>query len=44
MGDIFTSCVFLSIMHSSPFLCAYGDDRITHYLGADDMTGGPGDA
>jgi len=44
MGDIFISCVFLSIVHSSPFLCIYGDDRITRYPGANDVTGGSGDA
>ena len=32
------------IVHSSPFLCVCGDDRITCYPGADDVTGGPGDA
>jgi len=44
MGDIFISCIFLYIVHSSPFLCVCGDDRITYYPGADDLTGGPGDA
>jgi len=44
MGDIFISCICLYIVNSSPFLCVYGDDRITRYLGADDVTGGPGDA
>jgi len=34
----------LYIVHSSPFLCVFGDDRITRYPGADDVTGGPGDA
>jgi len=44
MGGIFISCIFLYIVHSSPFLCVCGDDRITCYLGADDLTSGPGDA
>jgi len=44
MGGIFISCICLYIVHSSPFLCVYGDDRITRYPGADDVTGGPGDA
>jgi len=44
MGGIFISCVFLIIVHSSPFLCECGDDRITRYPGADDLTGGSGDA
>ena len=35
---------FIYIVHSSPFLCVCGDDRITCYLGAYDVTGGPGDA
>ena len=34
----------LYIVHSSPFLCVCGDDRITCYSGADDLTSGPGDA
>ena len=34
----------LYIVHSSPFLCVCGDDQITRYPGADDVTGGPGDA
>jgi len=34
----------LFIMHSSPYLCVYGDDRMIRYLGADDSTGEPGDA
>ena len=29
MGGIFISCIFLYIVHSSPFLCVCGDDRIT---------------
>jgi len=32
------------IVHSSPYLCVYGDDRITCYPGADDVTSRPGDA
>jgi len=44
MGGIFISCIFLYIVHNSPFLCMCADDRITCYLGADDLTGGPGDA
>jgi len=32
------------IVHSSPYLCVYGDDRIICYPGADDLTGEPGDA
>jgi len=36
--------LFIYIMHSSPFLCVCGDDRMTRYPGADDLTGGPGDA
>jgi len=38
------SCLFIYIVHSSPFLCVCGDDWITCYPGADDVTGGPGDA
>jgi len=34
----------LYIMHNSPYLCVCGDDRITCYPGADDVTGGPRDA
>jgi len=44
MGGIFISCIFLYIVHNSPFLCVCGEDRITCYPGADDLTGGPGDA
>jgi len=36
--------LFLYIVHNSPFLCVCGDDRITCYPRADDLTGGPGDA
>jgi len=35
---------YIYIMHSSPFLCVCGDDQITRYPGADDLTGEPGDA
>jgi len=38
------SCVFLILVHSSPFLYICGDDQITRYPGADDLTGGPEDA
>jgi len=38
------SCIFLCIVHSSPFPCVCGDDRITRYPGADDLTNGRGDA
>ena len=44
MGDIFISCVFLIIVHNSPYLCVFGDDRLICYPGADDVTGEPGDA
>ena len=36
-------CLYF-IVHSSPYLCVCGDDRISCYPGADDVTGGPGDA
>jgi len=36
--------IYIYIVHSSPFLCVCGDDRITCYPGADDVTGRPGDA
>jgi len=42
MGGIFILCIYLYIVHSSPFLYVCGDDRITRYPGADDVTGGPG--
>jgi len=29
---------------SSPFLCVFGDDRVTCYTGVDDVSGGVGDA
>ena len=41
---IYIHVLFIYIVHSSPFLCVCGDDRITCYPGADDLTGGPGDA
>jgi len=44
MGGIFISCICLCIVHSSPYLCVCGDDRITCYPGADDLTGEPRDA
>jgi len=31
-------------MHSLPYLCVSGDDQITRYPGADNLTGGPRDA
>jgi len=31
-------------VHSSPYLFVYGDDRITCYPEANDVSGGPGDA
>ena len=30
-------------MHSSLYLCVCGDDRITYYPEANDLTGEPGD-
>jgi len=41
---IYIHVLFIYVVHSSPFLCVCGDDRITSYPGADDVTGGPGDA
>jgi len=41
---LFHVSIYIFIVHSSPFLCVCGDDRITRYPGADDLTGGPGDA
>jgi len=38
------SCFFIYVVHSSPFLCVCGDDRVTCYPGVDDVTSGPGDA
>jgi len=35
--------LFIYVVHSSPFVCVCGDDQITCYPGADDVTGGPGD-
>jgi len=35
---------YLFIVHSSPFLCVCGDDQMIRYPGADDLTGGLGDA
>jgi len=29
----------LYILLSSPFLFVYGDDRVIHYTGADDLSG-----
>jgi len=31
-------------VHSSPYLFVCGDDRVTCYPGADDVSGEPGDA
>jgi len=31
-------------MHSSPYLCACGNDQMIYYPGADNLTGEPGDA
>jgi len=36
--------VYIVIVHSSSYLCVFGDDRIIFYPGADDVTGEPGDA
>jgi len=36
--------IFFIYVHSSPYLFVRGDDRITCYLGADNLTGEPGDA
>jgi len=33
---------YIVIVHSSPYLYVYGDDRIICYPGADDVTGEPG--
>jgi len=41
---IYTHVFFIYVVHSSPFLCVCGNDRVTCYPGADDVTGGPGDA
>ena len=40
----FTYIYLCFIVHSSPYLCVYGDDRIICSLGADDVTGEPGAA
>jgi len=40
MGIIFN----LFYMHSSPYLCVCGNDRMIYYPGADDLTGEPGNA
>ena len=40
---IYIHVLFIYVVHSSPFLCVCGDDRITCYPEADDVTGGPGD-
>jgi len=36
-------CLYF-IVHSSPYLCVCGDDRIPCYPGADDLASEPGDA
>jgi len=37
--------VFIYVyVHSSPYPCVCGDDRITCYPGANDVSGEPGDA
>jgi len=41
VGKHLYSCLFIYIVHSSPFLCVCGDDQITCYPRADDVTGGP---
>jgi len=41
---LFHVFVYIFIMHSSPFLCVCGDDRMICFSGGDDLTGGPGDA
>jgi len=41
MEGIFIIC--LSV-HSSPYLCVCGDDRVIYYPGADDVSGEPGAA
>ena len=44
LGNMFISYICLYfIVHSSPFLCECGDDRMTCYPGADDVTGGSAD-
>jgi len=34
----------IKVVHSSPYLCVCGDDRLTCYPGGDDLTGEPRDA
>ena len=41
---LFHISVYIVIVHSSPYLCVFGDDRIICYSGADDVTGEPEDA
>jgi len=41
---LFHIYVYIVIVHSSPYLCVYGDDRIIYYPGADDVAGEPGAA
>ena len=36
-------CVFLYTI-SSPYLLVFGDDRVIHYTGADDVARGVGEA
>jgi len=36
--------IYIYFVHSSPFLCVCGDDRVICYPGADDVTGGSKDA
>jgi len=43
IDGIFISCIYLYIVHSSPYLCVCGDDRIIYYPVADDVSGEPGD-
>ena len=33
--------VYIVFVHSSPYLCVYGDDRIICYPGVDDVIGEP---
>jgi len=45
MGNIFIFMYFfICILCIAHPLCVCGDDRITCYPGANDVTGGPGDA
>jgi len=41
---IYIHVLIIYIVHTSPFLCVCGYDRITCYPGADDVTGEPVDA